>query len=289
MKVSVLGTGIMGGGAARSLIKSGITTTVWNRSAEKARPLIDIGAIFAPTPALAVAEADFVISFLADDEVSRDIWLGSGAALQAMKPGAIAIESGTMSVGWVKRLSFEARRRGLRFIDAPVTGSKVAAANGQLVLLMGGDSADIEAARPVLCAISSDQIHFGPVGAGAIYKLINNMLAAAHLAALGEGLELARRAGLDMATVAKAIPSGPAASRIVLMKLDNAVHHAHNDVHFSLRWMLKDVDYALALGRDLGVDMDIIARTQTQFAKAAAMGLADKDVGAVVEVVAAKP
>jgi 3-hydroxyisobutyrate dehydrogenase len=285
MNVAVLGTGIMGGGAVQSLLRNRIHTTVWNRSPDKARSLVDAGASWADSPAAAVTDADVVFSFLADDSASRAVWLGDNGVLQAMKAGAIAVESGTMSVSWIKRLGFEALRHGVRFFDAPVTGSKIAAANGQLVLLMGGDLEDIDRARPALEAISSEQIHFGPIGAGSIYKLINNMLAASHLAALGEGLELARRAGLNMETVAQAIPSGPAASRIVMMKLQNAIQHTHDDVHFALRLMLKDVDYALVLGRDLGINMDIIARTQTQFAKAAAMGLADKDVGAVVEVV----
>ena len=284
MKVTMLGLGIMGGGAAMNLVKKGFDTTVWNRSKARADAAIEAGAHWAATPREAVADADVVISFVADDEASKAVWLGEDGALEHMKAGAVAVECGTMSVEWIKELVAEAQSLGVAFVDAPVTGSKVAAAGGQLTLLMGGDAQVIEKAMPALKAISGTQIHFGPAGSGAIYKLINNMLCAAHLVTLAEGFALAQKAGLNMDVVAQAAQVGPYYSGIVKMKLPHIVSHDHSDVHFELRWMLKDVTYALELAKDLGVPMPAIALTQAQYQKAAEQGMAGMDASAVVEV-----
>jgi 3-hydroxyisobutyrate dehydrogenase len=285
MKVTMLGLGIMGGGAALNLAKKGFATTVWNRTRDKAQAVLDAGATWADTPAEAVKNADAVISFVADDAASKEIWLGDAGALKAMKPGAIAIECGTMSVGWIRELAGHAQTQGVKFMDAPVTGSKMAAANGQLTLLVGADDDVLAAARPALEAISATLFHFGPVSSGAIFKLINNMIAAAQLVSLAEGLALARKTGLNMDVVAQAAPAGAIGSGIVKMKLPNALSHNHSDVHFALKWMLKDINYALQLAQQAGVDMPAISHTQAQFAKAAALGLADHDTSAVMDVV----
>jgi len=293
MNVTMLGLGIMGGGAAMNLVQKGFNTTVWNRSQAKAEAVIAAGAHWAATPCDAVADADIVISFVADDAASKDIWLGENGASHAgalahMKASAIAVECGTMSVEWINALAAEAQARGIAFVDAPVTGSKVAAAGGQLTLLMGGHADVIEKAMPALKAISGTQIHFGPVGSGAIYKLINNMLCAAQLVTLAEGFELARKGGLNMDVVAQAAQVGPYFSNIVRMKLPQIISHDYSDVHFELRWMLKDVTYALALAETLGVSMPAIEITQAQYQKAAEQGMAGMDASAVVEV-AGKP
>lgn len=294
MKVTMLGLGIMGGGAAMNLVTKGFDTTVWNRSKAKADAVVAAGAHWADTPREAVKDADVVISFVADDAASKAIWLGDSdgasrdgadhGALTHMKAGAVAVECGTMSVTWIKQLIDEAKSAGVAFVDAPVTGSKAAAAGGQLTLLMGGDADVIAKVMPALKAISGNQIHFGPAGSGAIYKLINNMLCAAHLVTLAEGFALAREAGLNMDVVAQAVPMGPYYSGIVKMKLPHVVSHDHSDVHFELRWMLKDVSYALELAQSLGVPMPAIELTQAQYQKAADKGMAGLDASAVVEV-----
>ena len=284
MNVTMLGLGIMGGGAAMNLVKKGFATTVWNRTRDKAHSVLAAGAKWADTPAQAVTEADIVISFVADDAASKEIWLGNDGALKAMQPGTIAIECGTMSVDWICELAAHARTHGIKFMDAPVTGSKVAAATGQLTLLVGADDDVLATARPALEAISGTLFHFGPVSSGATFKLINNMVAAAQLVSLAEGLALARKTGLNMDVVAQAASAGAIGSGIVKMKLPNALSHNHTDVHFALKWMLKDIDYALQLAHQAGVDMPAISHTQAQFAKAAEMGLAGQDTSAVMEV-----
>src|SRR5215469_1792366 len=123
-RVALLGTGTMGSGMARNLRKAGFPLTVYNRTRERAEQLAETGAQIADTPSQAVADAAVVLSILADDDASRAAWLGPNGALPAMQAGSVVIECGTVSPEWVKQLHDEAQTRGLRMMDAPVTGSR---------------------------------------------------------------------------------------------------------------------------------------------------------------------
>ena len=172
-RVALLGLGIMGSGMAHNLIKAGYPLTVWNRTASKTQPLVDAGATMAATPTEAAKNADIVIGMVADDNASRNIWLGEYGALVGMKAGAIGIESSTLSMEWVRELHAAATKQGVSFADAPVTGSKVAANEGKLNFLVGSDDETFEAIKPVLQVCGQSVLRFGPAGAGAAYKLIN--------------------------------------------------------------------------------------------------------------------
>jgi 3-hydroxyisobutyrate dehydrogenase len=285
--VTVLGLGIMGGGIARNLLKAGYAVTVHNRTHSKAQPLLDAGATWAGSPAEAAANADAVISVVGDDAASRAMWLGERGALNAMKADAIGVEVSTLSMEWTRVLHSAAKSRGIQFVDAPVTGSKVAAANGMLTFLVGGDDKTFAQIEPVLKACSATIIHFGPPGAGAAFKLINNMMAAVHIAALGEGLAMADKAGLNAEAVKQALGIGAISSPVVKMKLDNAAKRDHTDTHFALRWMHKDVTYAMRMADELGVALPTVALTRELLRMAMQRGLGDQDLSALTEVVRA--
>src|SRR4051794_29375343 len=138
MKVAVLGLGIMGAGMARQLVAKGFDVTVWNRGAAKTSALAAVGARIAATPAAAASGADLVLAMLANDEASRAVWLGSEGALGTMRTDAVAIESSTLTVDWIRELAAAAKARGVGFLDAPVTGSKAQAESGALSFLVGG-------------------------------------------------------------------------------------------------------------------------------------------------------
>ncbi|MFN4295119.1 MAG: NAD(P)-dependent oxidoreductase, partial [Thermoflexales bacterium] len=182
--IAVLGLGIMGSGIARNLFKAGYVIHVYNRTAEKARPLLEAGAQWADSPREAAARADVVISIVGDDTASRAMWLGDQGALNGMRANAVGVEASTLSVEWVRALHQLAQGRGLAFVDAPVTGSRVAAANGTLTFLVGAHPDALERVRPTLERCGSTILHLGPPTSGAIFKLINNMMAAVHIAAL---------------------------------------------------------------------------------------------------------
>lgn len=282
-KITVLGTGIMGGGIAANILRKGFTVTVYNRTRSKAEPLATEGAIIADTPAQAVAEADVVISVLGDDNASREAWLGENGALAAVRPGAVLIECSTLTPGWVLELAQKANEHGCKFLDAPLMGTRPAAASGQVGLLIGGDAEVIAQVQPVIDAFANRQAHLGANGAGSTYKLINNMMGAIHVAAIAEGLTMAEKAGLNMEQVVQLIQNGPTFSPMVQGKLPRMVEQRYADTDFSMKWMHKDVTYALGLGEELGVTLKTAAGAQQTFQIGLDTGRGDEDMAAIVE------
>ena len=166
--ITVLGLGIMGSGIAHNILKAGYPLTVYNRTKEKAAPLIEAGAQWADSPALAAQHAEVVISMVGDDNASRATWLGENGALAALPTPAVAVECSTLSLDWTREWHAAAEARGVKSLEAPVTGSKLAAETGTLTLLVGGDADVLAKVRPALAAFSSNIVHFGPASSGAI-------------------------------------------------------------------------------------------------------------------------
>src|SRR5476649_805914 len=175
-RIAFLGLGIMGGGMARNLLTKGFPLTVFNRNPEKSKPFTAEGAGVASSPREAAADANIIISMVADDIASRSLWLGEDGALAAAKAGTICIESSTVTVDWVRELAAAVQKRNCELLDAPVTGSKIHAANGELNFLVGGNPATIEKVRPVFSAMGKTILPMGPTGSGALIKLINNFV-----------------------------------------------------------------------------------------------------------------
>lgn len=279
--ITLLGLGAMGSGMAANWLAKGFNLTIWNRTRAKAEGLAAQGATLAATPREAATNADFVVAMVADDAASREVWLGENGALAGMKRGAIAIESSTLTPDWVRELAGKAQEHGCGFLDAPVGGSRQAAAGGQLTFFVGGDAATLEDARPALSAIGGKINHLGGVGAGATWKLINNLLIAAQSAALAEALKLAEKAGFDPPQTAALILAGAAASPIVQMKLPRMIAGSYDETDFALYLMHKDARYGIALAEALGAPKDMISGAAAAFARAEAKGLGAKDFAAV--------
>ncbi len=211
--IAFIGLGKMGSGMAGRLLAAGHALHLYNRSAARADSLVRQGARKFATPAEACAGVDAIFCMVADDAASKSVWCTAQGVLAAVpKPNAFAIECSTLSHAWVMELAAKASSRGLRYIDAPVTGLPDAAAAGALTLLVGASTADLAAAQSLLGALSQRIIHFGEVGSGTAYKLIINMLGAVQIASVAEAMAIAERAGLNLQTVADAIATGQAAS-----------------------------------------------------------------------------
>src|SRR4030081_1810614 len=193
-QVVFMGLGRMGHGMPGRYLEGGFTVAVWNRSRSKADALIARGARWAASPADAADGADAVVTMVADDGASRSVWLGKDGAAANMKPGSLAIECSTVSHQHALDMARELRGRGFVYIDCPVTGLPEAAAAGKLTLLVGADAADLEKARPYLAPISTTVRHFGAVGSGTVFKLINNLMGAIQIAGVAEGLAMAEQA-----------------------------------------------------------------------------------------------
>jgi len=266
-RITFLGTGLMGTGMAGRLIDAGHEVHVFNRTRERAIPLVERGATLATSPAMATQGADAIFVMVGDDIASKAMWMGPEGVLSAdLKPSTLAIECSTLSHDWVEELSLAAKEAGLDYLDCPVTGLPDAAANGQLTLFLGGEQSTIDKARPFLEIISSNQLYFGPVGSGTAYKLIVNLMGSIQIAAAAEGLITAERAGLDLDLVAKALGTGGCGSPQVARNALLMVEGQHEkDVLFSTKWRLKDTDYGLKYAHKLGLTPQIGSATLDAF------------------------
>ena len=283
--VAFIGLGRMGHGMAGRYLDAGFRLAVWNRSKEKAEDLIARGAQWATSPEDAAIDADAVVTMVADDEASRSVWLGKNGAAATMKAGTLAIECSTISYAHALDLSRELDNRGLVYIDSPVTGLPDAAASGKLTLLVGAHPADLEKARPFLEPLSSTIRHFGAVGTGTVYKLINNLMGAIQIAGIAEGLAIAEQAGLDMKLVLEAIESGVAASPQVIRHSRRMAARNFAGATFTAALRHKDAAYAVALAESLLSSEPLIGRAAVEAYARAKASAPDDDEAKMIEIV----
>lgn len=278
--IAFIGLGKMGLGMAGRVLERGHTLNVYNRTASRADSLVSRGAHLFATARAACTGVDAVISMVADDVASREVWVGPDGVLAADHASGA-----TLSHDWVIELAAQTRSRGLRYIDAPVTGLPDAAETGKLTLLIGADVGDLRAARGLLDAICERMIHFGAVGTGTAYKLIINMLGAVQIASAAEAMALAERAGLDRELVAEAVALGQAASPQVVRNCRRMVDGRHEqNVMFTPQLRLKDVDYGLLLARKLGIGSPFGALAGAAFRRLCELGHARENESAILEV-----
>jgi 3-hydroxyisobutyrate dehydrogenase-like beta-hydroxyacid dehydrogenase len=284
-KVAFIGLGRMGHGMAGRYLDAGFEVAVFNRSKAKADDLIARGARWAASPAAAADGADAVVTMVADDEASRTVWLGKDGAASTAKAGTLAIECSTVSYRHALDLARELRARGLVYIDSPVTGLPDAAAAGKLTLLVGAEPADLARARPFLTPLSTTIRHFGAVGSGTVYKLINNLMGAIQIAGIAEGLAIAEKAGLDMKLVLEAVETGVAASPQVIRHSKRMAARNFSGATFTAALRHKDAAYAVALAESLLSDTPIMGRAAVEaYARAKAVA-PDDDEGKMIEIV----
>jgi 3-hydroxyisobutyrate dehydrogenase len=284
-RVAFIGLGRMGHGMAGRYLDAGFTVAVWNRSKVKAEDLIARGAHWATSPEDAAIDADAVVTMVADDEASRAVWLGKDGAATTMKAGTLAIECSTVSYGHALEMARELHGRDLIYIDSPVTGLPDAAAAGKLTLLVGADAADLETARPYLVPLSTTIRHFGAVGSGTVYKLINNLMGAIQIAGIAEGLAIAEQAGLDMKLVLESIETGVAASPQVIRHAKRMVARNFAGASFTSSLRHKDAAYAVALAESLLDDAPLVGRAAVQAYARAKAHAPDDDEGRMIEIV----
>lgn len=277
----------MGIGMAKNLLKAGFTVHAYNRTRAKAEPLAGEGAHIHETPADAARGADVIVAMLSDDNASRAAWTGPQGALSSTKAGTVLIDCSTITPAWVEELGKLAKVRDLEFLDAPVTGSRPQAEGKQLNFLVGGDAKTLERARPVLEAMGQSVIHLGPVGSGARMKLINNFLCGVQVASLAEAVVWIERSGLNrdqaLEFLKKAAPGSPLVAGVSARMVE-----ATYGVNFFLSLMKKDMHYAQADAKSLGVELRTGATAEARFEEAVKAGFAEKDMSAVIEPLRAK-
>jgi 3-hydroxyisobutyrate dehydrogenase-like beta-hydroxyacid dehydrogenase len=254
--VAFLGLGRMGLPMATHLAAAGHRLVVWNRSPEKARGFAaGHGARAAATPAEAVADADVVITMLADDRALLDAYLGDGGALPAVRPGALAVDMATVFPGTIAQLRARLAERDVQLVDAPVSGSVAAATAATLTIMAAGDEAAVDRAGEVLSALGSRVIRLGPSGAGAAMKLAVNAVVHSINQSVSEALVLAERAGIERTRAYEVFANSAVAAPFVLYRREAYERPGEVPVTFRLELAAKDLRLALDLARDVGADL----------------------------------
>ncbi|MEZ5454358.1 MAG: NAD(P)-dependent oxidoreductase [Thiothrix sp.] len=210
-----IGPGIMGNPMCKNLLKAGFPLAVYARRPESAQELTDLGASFYASPAELAANADIVISMVSDTPDVEAVLLGENGVIEGAKPGLLVIDMSTISPVMTREIAAKLAEKGIRFLDAPVSGGDVGAIAGTLTIMVGGNADDLEYARPALEAMGKTITHIGDHGAGQLTKACNQLIAAQTIVAVTEALEMAKAAGVDPAKVRAALLGGFAYSRVL--------------------------------------------------------------------------
>jgi 2-hydroxy-3-oxopropionate reductase len=274
----------MGRPMAENLLTAGASLVVHNRSRPAQDALVAHGAAGAQTPAEVAGRADIIITMLADDDAVRSVV--GGGLLAAARPGSLIVDMSTVSPALSRELAARAAERDVRMLDAPVSGGDVGAREGTLSIMVGGDAADLERARPVLEVLGGSIVHAGPAGAGQVVKACNQVLVAITIAGVSEALVLGSRLGVAPETILDVLSRGLAANRVMDLRRANFLNHAFSP-GFKVDLHHKDLDIALAGGGQANVPLPLTAITQQLFRQLRAAGRGGEDHTALLAAVEA--
>lgn len=271
--VAFIGLGVMGYPMAGHLkTKGGHDVRVYNRTAAKAEKwATEFGGTACDTPSDAAKGADFVFTCVGNDDDLRAVTLASGGVIHGMRKGAILIDNTTASAEVARQLADACTEKGCGFLDAPVSGGQAGAENGALTVMVGGDEATFEKARPVIDAYARMVGLMGPVGSGQLTKMINQICIAGLVQGLAEGIHFGKKAGLDIEKVVDVISKGAAGS----WQMENrykTMNAGKYDYGFAVDWMRKDLDIVLNEAKRNGATLPVTALVDQFYADVQAMG-----------------
>ncbi|MFN0073950.1 MAG: 3-hydroxyisobutyrate dehydrogenase [Chloroflexota bacterium] len=292
--IAFIGVGTMGGPMVRNLVRKGFRVTAFDLNASALDLAVELGAERSASAAEASRSADIAITMLPNSPHEEAAVLGPDGVFAGLQPGKILIEMSTIDPVMTKRIGEAAAERGIRMIDAPVSGSSVGAVDGTLTMMVGGDAETFEQCKLALSAMGSNVIHVGPLGMGETVKLVNNMLAGIGVVATAEAVNIAERAGLDPQAMFDVITKSSGDSwafrnRLPVSGVNPAGVPADEDFApgFMTMLMLKDIDLGIGLARSVGAPSLLAAIASQYYAAACAKGVDRKDFSSVVEAVRA--
>lgn len=283
-RIGFAGLGIMGTGMAHNLLAKGHSLTVWNRTATACDPLVKAGAKLARTPRDLAAASEVVVSCLADPAAVEAVYFGADGVLAGLAKGARCVDTSTVSPDLARRLAAACEERGAELLESPVTGSKVGAKEGTLLLMTGGKKAVHDELEPILLCLGKKALYMGPAGMGQTVKLIGNTIISFLLEALAEGLTLGKAAGLEPEQIIEMVQASGFASPYWAFK-GGAMARRDFETHFSLDLLHKDQTLALGLAAKVGVPMPGLAALREVVATARANGMGGEDIAAVIKAV----
>ncbi|SMC95776.1 3-hydroxyisobutyrate dehydrogenase/2-hydroxy-3-oxopropionate reductase [Fulvimarina manganoxydans] len=272
-KVAFIGLGVMGYPMAGHLkAKGGHDVTVWNRTGAKAEKWAsEHGGAKADTPREAATGCDFVFMCVGNDDDVRSVVYGEDGVLAGLETGATLVDNTTASAELARELDAAAREKGVKFIDAPVSGGQAGAENGALTVMCGGEEADFETAKPVIEAYAKMVGLMGPAGSGQLTKMMNQICIAGLVQGLSEAIAFGQKSGLDIEKVVSVISKGAAGS----WQMENrhkTMNEGHYDHGFAVEWMRKDLGICLAEARRNGAKLPVTALVDQFYADVEAMG-----------------
>ena len=278
MNVAVLGLGLMGLPMARRLCQAGLNVHVWNRTASKAAPLTALGATAHATAAQAMAQAEIVITILEDGQVVEAVLLDP-THLAALRPGTLVVDMSSIAPAQARAHAQALQARGVRYLDAPVSGGTLGAEQGTLALMVGGEENDLAYATPVLSHLGRTTL-VGPHGCGQLAKLANQMIVGITIGAVAEALLLCEKGGADMAKVKEAITGGFADSRILQVHGQRMVERDFAP-RGRMSVQLKDMRNAMDTASELGFTAPVTGLLEQLYGEAKKNGLSGMDQAAL--------
>ncbi|MGB0660184.1 MAG: NAD(P)-dependent oxidoreductase [Mangrovicoccus sp.] len=282
-KVAFLGLGVMGYPMAGHLQAAGHSVTVYNRTTAKAEAWAkEHGGNFGKTPAEAAAGAEFVMICVGNDDDLRSVVLGESGALAGLTDGAVIVDHTTASARVARELAEAAADKSVGFVDAPVSGGQAGAENGQLAIMCGGSETDYGKAEPIMQAYAKATDYFGPVGAGQMTKMVNQICIAGIVQGISEGLHFAQKAGLDAKQVAQLVSQGAGGSWQLANRADTMVD-GEFEFGFAVDWMRKDLGIAIDQAKDMGVSLPIAALVDQFYCDVQSMGGGRWDTSSLIQ------
>jgi 3-hydroxyisobutyrate dehydrogenase len=280
-RVGWIGTGVMGRWMCQHLMSKGYKATVYNRSRDKAQPLLDAGAAWGDTPKAVAERSDLVFAIVGFPKDVREVFLGAQGALAGAKPGSVLVDMTTSEPSLAREIYDAARAKGVGSIDAPVSGGDVGAKEARLSIMVGGDAETVEAVRPLLECMGKTIVHQGPAGAGQHTKMVNQVVIAGTMIGVCEALLYGYKAGLDLKTVMQSIGGGAAASWS-LNNLGPRIIDRNFEPGFFVEHFIKDMGIALAEAERMNLALPGLALAKQLYEAVRAQGYGRKGTHALM-------
>lgn len=284
MRIGFIGLGTMGAPMARRLVEAGHDVTVHNRTREREEPLAALGAKRAASPRACAEGAELVVTMVSDTPDVQAVVLGEQGAALGMERGSVLVDMSTIAPATTRRIAAALAEHGVAMLDAPVSGGSEGAERGTLSIMVGGEAAALERARPALEVLGTTVTHVGPSGAGQVAKAVNQTIIAGTYAAVAEGMALALAAGIDVEAALRALGGGAAGSWVLENRARNMVEGSY-PLGFRTRLHRKDLGLALAAARELGVSLPVAAYVEQLETSLVKRGYGDEDVSNIARVV----
>lgn len=280
-RIGWIGTGVMGRWMCGHAISKGYSATVYNRSADKAQPLVDAGAKLANTPKAVAEQSDIVFAIVGFPKDVREVFLGADGALAGAKAGAVLVDMTTSEPSLAKEIYAAAKEKGVASLDAPVSGGDVGAKNAALSIMIGGDKEVVAAVQPVFECMGKTIIHQGAAGAGQHTKMVNQILISSNMIAVCEGLLYGYKAGLDLETVFKSVSVGAAGSK-ALEVLGPRMMARNFEPGFYVEHFIKDMGIALAEAEGMNLSLPGLGLAKQLYEAVRAQGYGRKGTQALL-------